>query len=189
MSIAFKKQKFVDYFVVLLVLSALVLIFRLIERDNTDVDFIPQGVPRETPTAFGRNREFPPDFTEEEKIILTEQYHDYERTTIQMDKDYERFLELLKSYRSYTPRLTLISYKDDCFGRPAILVLSEGEELTITNSGDKSVEIGINGGQAVIGPNETVNLPMKFVEFEENQTIWGYSCSQKGLAGYFIKEN
>lgn len=173
----------------LLLIAAFAFLFLRVVKPTglTFQDYIPQPEPEETPSAYGRNREFPPDFTEEEKILLTQPYHDYERTTEEMDKEYERFRDLFKTYVSRGSTVDVIRYKDDCFFRPVILGVRSGQAVTIVNNTDIGTSPGLGGESWEIGPFEKRTVYPKLVPEVENQTYWQYSCSEKGIGGYFVK--
>jgi len=149
-------------------------------------DFIPQPTPKETPSTWGRNREFPPDFTEEDRIILTEQFHDYERVNEKMDEDYLRFLTLLKTYISYSSILEVVQYKNDCFVHPVLIAVKTGQAITVKNNNGISVNMGIGGEDWYIPEYGEVIVYPKLIEEVENQKIWGYACGDKGMGGYFV---
>lgn len=183
------KGKRVDFINIFLFVVLLFLVGRLfiVAPFGVEVQTTPLE-PQPSLSGWGRNRDFPPDFTEEEKIILTEQYHDYERTSIEMDKAYEHFLELLTTYRSRIPELTIIKYKEDCFVRPVILAIKSGQAVILKNINDTSVGLGVGGEQWNVPAFESITVYPKLREEVLNQVYWGYSCSDKGLAGYFVKE-
>jgi hypothetical protein len=137
-------------------------------------------------TLWGKDRTFPPDFTDEEKILLTEQKHDYERTNANLEADYQKYLDIRDSLPVRSSTITIIKYKDDCFVRPVIIKVWPDQKLLIKNPNDTSVNLGMNGLLWDIPANQDLLVTLKLKETQTNQIYWGYSCSQYGLAGYFV---
>jgi len=183
-----KINKFYDLFIVALLLTIVILIFRFMNQNAVIKDFRPQQIPQATPNKWGRNRDFPPDFSEEEKILLTGQLHDYERTTEELDDAYLRFLSLFKTYVSHDPTIRIIRYKGDCFAQPVVLGIKGGQAVTIRNDNDEWASLGVGGESWDVPPHDTLIVYPKLIAEVEKQTFWGYACGELGMAGYFVEK-
>lgn len=137
-------------------------------------------------SSWGRNRIFPDNFTDEEKLILTEQKHDYERVTGEDQEVYEKFLGLLKTERSRVRKISVSRYGDDCFARPVIVEMNYGEKLTFVNTGKELLNIGIGKGNWDLASEEQIEVTPEFDNIKIGENLQGYSCSPYGLAGYLI---
>ncbi len=177
-------------FLVLLISAFKSLGILVIEHDLFRSNSKDLAIPYPTISSWGRGREFPLDFTDDEKLILTEQKHDYERVTDEDEVTYQKFLKLLVSMRSNSRVIEIISYNGDCFARPVITEIIKGQSLTFKNTNSSIVNIGMGGeNNWSIEAGESKAVTPVFPEQQDDQTYWGYSCSNYGLAGYLVLEN
>lgn len=190
----FKKVELIDVSIMFLFLVFVMLFIKCVSSFSIiNIDLLTKKdeglVPYPTISSWGRNRDFPSSYSEDEKLVLTEQKHDYERVTEEDEMLYRRFLELLKSMRSNERVVTLTTYNGDCFAKPVIVALNKNQSVTFKNTSSQSIGVGMGKDNVWdIGPNQTKTVVPNFTTDQDNQIYWGYSCSELGLAGYFVVE-
>ncbi len=200
MAIHFKQKNILDFCNLLLAISFMFFVLRFsalitlphFESRDQVLDYSNAPTSEKvapTPIVWGRNRNFPPSFTVAEKILLTEQKHDYERTTPDLEAQYQKYLKIRDSLPVRSSTITVIKYQNDCFVRPTILKARPGQKLLIQNPNDTSANLGMAGETWNIPAHGNLLVTLKLKETQANQIYWGYSCSEFGLAGYFVIDN
>jgi hypothetical protein len=169
----------------LLNLTLFVLVLTLVGRLVYQSQKVDSPQPSEIPN-WGKNRDFPDTLSLDERIVLTEQKHDYERTTAGEEEDYQYFLNLLKTMPSAGNAINVYKYNDDCFAQPVILKIGYGKELFIRNTGSSDINIGIGKGNWDIKSGSEIVVYPEFDGLKTGENIQGYSCSPLGLAGYLV---
>lgn len=200
MAVHFDKNKFLDLCNFLLVISLIIFIVRFssplmlpfiqskIKHPVNSGPSISKSAASE-PETWGRDRKFPPFFTESEKILLTEQKHDYERTTPEMEEEYQKYLKIRETLPVRSPSITIFRNGNDCFVRPTIIKVKPGQKLLIINPSDTIVNLGMAGEVWNVPAGGQLSVKLKLNKTEPGQRYWGYSCSDLGLAGYFVLDN
>lgn len=182
------KTKMIDIANILLILFiAAIIAYRFYPKQflsNRQSSITGTGASPES--SWGRNREFPDDFTDEEKLILTEQKHDYERVTDEDQRIYEKYLELLRTERDRGGKISVFRYGEDCFAKPVVVEMDYGSKLTLVNTGKEPLNIGIGKGNWDLAPEQQIAVTPEFDNIKIGENLQGYSCSPYGLAGYLI---
>lgn len=155
---------------------------QVISSDLTGSEF-------QTPDNWGRNREFPPYFSDDQKLLITEQKHDYERTTKEDESVYQKYLDLVKNMPERVSKISVFRYKNDCFADPSIVRVVYGSKLIFQNTGTESINLGLGKGNWDIEAGEQIEVIPEFDNIKKGDNLQGYSCSPFGLAGYLVLES
>lgn len=197
--------KLTDFLIVVLVLIALILGYKIYRQSPQSFNILkerassltsrislpklkrkepPQTAkPQEVPSA----RVFPPDFTEEEKIVLVPQTDDVPKD------EHLKWDETLRKIAQKADFLTLYRYADDCFGKPVVFKAKRGEGIKVKNVDESEITLGMGEQNWTIPPKGEAVIRPEFKLLPEMTTkgaSYGYGCGfyESAPSGLFFVE-
>jgi hypothetical protein len=167
--------------IIVLSLSALFFGFRLLDKPAQTVEVNNQQSWLDT-----KDRKFPEDFTEEEKLALVPQTDD-------IPKDiHRRWDETIRVIAESTETLTLEKFGDDCFGRPTVVKTGIGRKIKVVNPQNSEITLGMGERAWTIPANSSLEISPEFKILPDFKDVfsYGYGCGAAAAPSglFFVDE-
>jgi len=121
---------------------------------------------------WDQQRQYPADFTDNEKIVLVPQTDDVPRPAhVKWDTTFQEIAEDVDT-------LKLVTVGSDCFGRPSVLKTEMGSPINVENTTEADISIGMGEQSWSVPARATITITpvFKILPDFKNYFVYGYGC-------------